>query len=294
MRTLIVGCGYVGLALGTELKRLGHEVFGVRRSTACRADFESAGIGLIAADLTRPETFEAFHGPFDWVVNLASAGQGGVEEYRQVYLTGTRNLLAWLRAAPPKKYVYTSSTGVYGQTDGSAVKEESEMVPPNETGVVLRQTEELVLAAVAEWKCPAVILRLAGIYGPGRGHYFRQFLAGTAKIEGDGLRHINMIHLDDVVGVILDVLKSGRPGDVFNAVDDEPVTQLYFFRWLAESLGKDLPPFDPTATQAERKRGWTNKKVLNRKLKMQLGYRFRYPTFRQGYTAEIQRLDALP
>lgn len=294
MRALIIGCGYVGLALAKELRRLGHEVVGLRRSPVAQADFDAAGVASVTADITKPESLAAIPGPFDWVVNTASAGHGGVAEYRQVYLEGTRNLLQWLRNAPPKKYVYTSSTGVYGQTDGSIVKEDSPIVPPTETGVVLKETEDLLLAANKEWKFPAVILRVAGIYGPDRGYYFRQYLEGTARIEGDGSRYMNMIHQEDVAGLIAESLKAGRPGEVFNAVDDEPVTQLHFFRWLSETLGKDMPPFDPAAAQAERKRGWTNKKVANRKLKMLLGYRFRYPTFRQGYTAEIQRLDALP
>jgi nucleoside-diphosphate-sugar epimerase len=102
-----------------------------------------------------------------------------------------------------------------------------------------------------------------------------------------------MIHRDDLVGVILAVLKSGRPGEIYNAVDDEPVPQIHFFRWLSETLGKWMPPFDTDDTEGEssqRKRGLTNKRVQNRKLKMELGHLFKYPTFRQGYTAEIKRL----
>lgn len=294
MRTLIIGCGYVGTALGAELSRQGHEVFGVRRSEAGRAELQQAGIQLLPADITQPDSLARLPGPFDWIVNTASAGQGGAAEYRQTYLEGNRHLLAWMRLTPCQKYVYTSSTGVYGQTDGAAVKEDSPIQPPNETGAILWETEQLLADAATAWKCPVVILRVAGIYGPDRGFHFRQYLAGTAKIEGDGHRLLNMIHRDDLVGIIMTALKSGRAGDVFNAVDDEPVTQLHFFRWLSETLGKELPPFDPLAGQTERKRGWTNKKVLNRKLKMQLGYTFRHPTFRQGYTAEIRRLESLP
>ena len=102
---------------------------------------------------------------------------------------------------------------------------------------------------------------------------------------------MNMIHLDDLVQVILAALKNGRPGEIYNAVDDEPVMQVHLFRWLAETLGKWMPPFSGEENEEERKRGLTNKKVLNRKLKMELGYQFKYPTFRQGYTAEIQRLQ---
>ena len=100
-----------------------------------------------------------------------------------------------------------------------------------------------------------------------------------------------MIHVDDLVGIIVTSLKSGRPGEVYNAVDDEPVMQVHFFRWLSETLGKWMPPFSSEDHEEARKRGLTNKKVLNRKLKMELGCQLKYPTFRQGYTAEIQRLD---
>jgi nucleoside-diphosphate-sugar epimerase len=136
-----------------------------------------------------------------------------------------------------------------------------------------------------------VILRLAGIYGPDRGHWFKQYLKNEARIEGNGARILNMIHRDDAAGAIIAALKSGRPGEIYNAVDDEPVSQLAFFQWLASPLGKELPPSAPEDAEAVRKRGVTNKKVSNRRLKMELGYQFKYPTFRQGYTAELLRLD---
>jgi nucleoside-diphosphate-sugar epimerase len=294
MRVLIVGCGYVGLPLGAELARQGHEVFGVRRSAAAEAELNAAGIQPLIADVTRPETLAALPGPFDWVVNtIASTRGGGPDDYRQVYLQGTRNLIDWLAASPPKKFVYTSSTGVYGQDDGSMVKETSPTEPAAETAKVLVETEQLLLTAARERRFPVVILRVAGIYGPDRGHLFRQYLRSEAVIPGKGEWLLNMIHRADVVGAIFAALKSGRPGEVYNAVDDEPVTQLAFFRWLSETLGRDLPPFGPVEMEMRRKRGLTNKKVSNRRIRMELGYGFQYPTFRQGYTAEIRRLDAL-
>jgi nucleoside-diphosphate-sugar epimerase len=291
MRVLIIGCGYVGLPLGVELVRLGHEVFGVRRSASGDDQLAAAGIKPLAADITKPADLAQLPGPFDWVVNCVSSGKGGVDQYREVYLQGTRNLVEWLSAAPPKKFVYTSSTSVYGQTDGSPVKETSPVEPVNDTGRLLLDTEKALLDAVQQKKFPAVILRVAGIYGPERGHLFLQYLKDEARIPGQGARFINMIHRDDLVGVIVAALKSGRPGEIYNAVDDEPVAQIHFFRWLSETLGKWMPPFADEAENAERKRGLTNKKVQNRKLKMELGHQFKYPNFRKGYTAEIQRLD---
>jgi nucleoside-diphosphate-sugar epimerase len=291
MRVLIVGCGYAGLPLGAELVRLGHEVHGIRRAADGKAELQAAGIQLRVADVTKPSDLANLPGPYDWVVNCVSSSRGGVEEYREVYLTGTRNLIEWLSAAPPKKFVYTSSTSVYGQMDNSPVKESSPTEPASETGRVLVEAEKLLLDAARDKKFPAVVLRVAGIYGPERGHLFQQYLKNEAKIPGKGEHLINMIHRDDLVGVIIAALKSARPGEVYNAVDDEPVAQIHVFRWLSETLGKWMPPFAAGDEDAGRKRALTSKKVQNRKLKMELGYQFKYPNFRKGYTAEIQRLD---
>jgi nucleoside-diphosphate-sugar epimerase len=291
MRVLIVGCGYVGLPLGAELAKQGHEVFGLRRGAGGEAEMSAVGVKPLTADITRPDELAKLTGPFDWVVNTVSSSKGGEEEYRQVYLQGTRNLIEWLAPCPLKKFVYTSSTSVYGQTDGSLVKENSLTEPSSATSRLLVETENLLLEAARSGKFPAVILRVAGIYGPERGHLFQQYLRDEARIVGKGERIINMIHRDDLVGAIAAALKSGRTGEIYNAVDDEPVAQIHFFRWLSETLGKWMPPFATEEEKARRKRGLTNKKVSNRKLKMELGVTLKYPTFRQGYTAEMIRLE---
>jgi len=290
MRVLIVGCGYVGLPLGAELVRLGHEVFGLRRSASSENELKAVGIRPLLGDVTRPETLAQLPRDFDWVVNCVAAG-GDADNYRQVYLHGTRNLIEWLAPNAPKKFVYTSSTSVYGQNDGSQIKESSPTEPLAETANILLETEKLLLAAVQEKKFPAVILRVAGIYGPGRGHWFKQYLKDEARIEGDGSRLLNMIHRDDLTGCIIAALKNGRPGEIYNAADDEPVSQLHFFQWLAQALDKPLPTAGPENPDELRKRGLTNKRVSNRKLKMELGHQFKYPNFRKGYSAELLRLD---
>ena len=291
MRVLIIGCGYVGLPLGAELARQGHEVFGVRRSAQAETELKGAGIKPLRADVTKPEDLAELPAPFDWIGNCVASQGGGTDDYRRVYLQGTRNLIARLSPEPPKKFIYTSSTSVYGQNDGSLVKETSPTEPAAETAQVLVETEKLLLEAAREKKFPAVILRLAGIYGPDRGHGLKQYLKNEARLEGKGERLLNMIHRDDVVGCVISALKSGRAGEVYNAVDEEPVSQFSFFQWLAGALGKWPPPAAPEDADAARKRGVTNKKVSNRKLKMELGYQFKYPTFRQGYTAELLRLE---
>jgi nucleoside-diphosphate-sugar epimerase len=295
MRTLIVGCGYVGLPLGAELARQGHEVFGLRRSAAAENELKAAGIRPLAGDVTKPETLAKLPRKFDWVVNCVAAG-GSADNYRQIYLEGNRNLVSWLADSPPKRFIYTSSTSVYGQNDGSVVTEESPAEPEADTAKVLVEAEKLLLdeggsrGRLPRQKFPAVILRVAGIYGPGRGYWFKQFLRDEARIEGDGSRFLNMIHRDDVAGCIIAALKNGRAGEIYNAVDDEPVSQMELFEWLAATLGKPLPRSVPEDGEIIRKRGVTNRRVSNRKLKTELGYQFQHPDFRSGYGAELSRL----
>jgi nucleoside-diphosphate-sugar epimerase len=289
MRVLIVGCGYVGLPLGKELVRQRHAVFGLRRSALAANEMQSAGIHPLLADVTQAATFAKLPRDFDWVVNCAASGGGGADDYRKIYLEGNCNLIAWLAGSPLKKFIYTSSTSVYGQNDGSLVTENSPAEPDADTAKVLVETEKLLLAAAVERRFPAVVLRVAGIYGPARGHWFKQFLRGAARIEGDGARWLNMIHRDDLIGVIIAALENGKPGEIYNATDNEPVSQLTFFEWLAAELKRPLPPKVAADAEAWRKRGVTNKRVSNAKLRAELKYEFQHPDFRAGYKTEIAR-----
>src|SRR5882672_4783860 len=163
MRVLIVGCGYVGLPLGMELMRQGHDVFGLRRSVAAEIELKRAGIKPLLADITRPETLDKLPCDFDWVVNCTASGGGDAADYRKIYLEGNWNLVSWLADSPPKKFIYTSSTSVYGQNDGSVVTEKSPAAPDAETSKVLVETEKLLLAAAQKENFSTVVLRVAGI-----------------------------------------------------------------------------------------------------------------------------------
>ena len=295
MRTLIIGCGYIGRPLGAELVRRGHDVFGLRRNHSAAHELETAGIKPLFADITKPEDLSKLPRDFDWVVNCVASSGGGAEDYRSIYLQGMRNVVDWL--TPPDKsrrrpgtprFVYTSSTSVYGQSDGLVVDETSLTEPAAETARVLLDAERTLLAAAEQREFCAMILRVAAIYGPGRGYWFKQFVSGEARLEGKGERFLNMIHRDDVIGCVIAALEHGKPGNIYNAVDDEPVSQFDLYSWLATSLGKPMPGATAENAEISRKRGVTNKRVSNAKLKTDLGYRFKYPTFRAGYMAEVR------
>ncbi|HMP04147.1 MAG TPA: SDR family oxidoreductase [Gemmatales bacterium] len=290
MRILILGCGYAGRATGARLVAAGHEVAGVQRGPDDGA-LAAAGIRPLAADVTRPDTLAALPHGWDAVVNCVSSAGGGAAAYQALYLEGTRHVLDWLHGAPPRRYLHLGSTSVYGQTDGTWVDEDAPTEPATETARVLVETEKLLAGAAARG-FPAVRLRVAGIYGPGRGRLFQQLLRGEARLDGDGARWLNQVHRDDVAGAIAAALEHGRAGRLYNVADCEPVTQRDFLFWLADTLGRSRPgPAAPDEARP-RRRGATNKRVSSRRLREELGWEPRFPTFREGYAEAIRAARA--
>jgi len=274
-RVFVAGCGYVGLATARRLHGAGWKVVGGSRSG------ENAGtpFPIVACDLTDPGSLQDL-GRFDVVIHCASSSRGGAEQYRQIYLEGARNLLSVFQ---PASLIFTSSTSVYAQTDGSLVTEESAAVPTRETGLILRDTEELVL------RSGGCVARLAGIYGPGRSVLLKRFFAGEAVIEGDGSRYVNQVHRDDAASALAHLACTAAPG-IFNVSDDTPLTQREVYSWLASHFRKSIPPTGPVNT--ERKRGVTHKRVSNAKLRA-LGWFPQYPSFRDAVVNDPQLIPSL-
>ena len=197
-----------------------------------------------------------------------------------------RHVLAALKGAPPRLFIYTSSTSVYAQTDGGWVDEESLTHPPHENGKRLLQAEQLLRQA-GEGCFKAVILRLSGIYGPER-HALLDKIRGGAKIlPGDGNRWINQVHRDDVVGAICFLMKSkiqNPKSKIFNLSDDYPVLQRDYVNWVSQQLGRPPPHFAPeaqTAKTAGRQGFQPNRRISNKTLR-KLGWAPRHPTFQDG------------
>ena len=137
-------------------------------------------------------------------------------------------------------------------------------------------------------------MRLAGIYGPGRSALLTKFLAGTAIIDPENDRFVNQVHRDDIAsGLFLLVSRESREPQIYNVVDDRPMLQSDCYRWLAQRLNRPLPPVGKLTEQ--RKRGDTNKRVSNAKLRS-LGWTPQYPTFAEGMERSVLRsfADAIP
>jgi nucleoside-diphosphate-sugar epimerase len=266
MRILIAGCGYVGQATADLFHAAGWVVEGWTSSEKSAAALSAKPYPICQVDISNRDQVAERPGTFDAVVHCASSRGGGVDSYRQIYLNGARNLLDRF-----EKMLFTSSTSVYAQRDGSWVTEESEAKPVRETGRVLVETEKLVLGR------GGTVARLAGIYGPGRSALLSKFLASTAMIDPEKDRFVNQVHRNDIAsGLFLLVSRGWEGPQIYNVVDDEPILQSDCYRWLAKRLNRPLPPIRELTEQ--RKRGDTNKRVSNAKLRS-LGWTLQYPTF---------------
>jgi nucleoside-diphosphate-sugar epimerase len=266
---LVIGCGYVGAQLLRELNRSGWKATGITLSESSADTLRSEGLEVVAADLRTSDLRVLTENNPSVLIHCASSGKGGAVAYREIFLETTMRLI---RETSFEHLVFTSSTSVYPQTDASIVTESDLAKPERETGKILREAEELVLAH------HGTVLRLAGIYGPGRCVPLEKLLSGEAGIEGDGERIINSIHRDDAVSAF-HLAAEHRWQGIFNVADNTPVTQLEWFQWVCARARRPLPPFVPR--DLNRKRAWTSKRVSNAKLRS-LSWTPRYPSFREG------------
>jgi nucleoside-diphosphate-sugar epimerase len=266
---LVIGCGYIGAQLLRQLARNGWKATGITLSESSAGALRSQGLKVVAADLRTSDLRDLIGDNRSTIIHCASSGKGGPAAYREIFLETTRRLI---KERGSEHLIFTSSTSVYAQTDGSIVAETALAEPERETGRILRETEELVL------RHDGTVLRLGGIYGVGRCVLLEKLLSGEAAIEGNGERIINSIHRDDAVSALC-LAVDGRWKGLFNVVDNEPVTQLEWFQWVCGRLERPLPAFAPR--DLNRKRAWTSKQVSNAKLRS-IGWIPRYPSFREG------------
>jgi nucleoside-diphosphate-sugar epimerase len=275
-RILIAGCGYVGQAVADLFHAAGWTVEGWTHSAESAARLSANPYPVRGVDVSRRTQVAEHGGMFDAVIHCASSRGGDAETYRQVYLDGARNLL---ETFPGSKLLFTSSTSVYAQSDGSWVTEESETKPVRETSRILLETEKLVLDQ------RGIVARLAGIYGPRRSALLSKFLEGTAMIDPENDRFVNQVHRDDIAtGLFFLLGREAEGAQIYNVVDDQPILQSECYRWLAQRLNRPLPPIGKS--KGPRKRGDSNKRMSNARLR-RLGWTARYPTFVEAMEKSI-------
>ncbi len=270
---LIAGCGYVGTELALRLRDAGHTVWCIRRSVEKLPD----GVEPLRGDLTKPDGLPALPRGIEYVVY--SAGAGGFEEtkYRGAYVDGPRNVLAALAGAgaTPRRIVFTSSTGVYHQSNGEWVDDRSPTEPTGFSGRTMLEGEQIMLNSGIH----ASVIRFGGIYGPGRDRLIRAVREGTVTVPA-GASYLNLIHRDDCARALEHLLFSAAAPGIYVGVDDEPADRRELYAWIAKQLNVDLPK--PSAElDANTRQARSNKRCRNEKLR-KTGFEFEYPTYREG------------
>ena len=267
---LIAGCGYVGRVSAKLFADSGWGVTGWVRTNPLAVRGGEGEILVKAVDITDLDAVRSNAFGANVVVHCASSG---ADSYRRVYRDGVANLSACFPAA---RIIFTSSTSVYPQQDRSLVTEESLAEPDSDNARILREAEEIVL------ENGGTVLRVAGIYGPGRSFLLQSTMDGTAVATD---RIVNQVHRDDVASAIsfIGQCQTIKPPRIFNVVDDTPAPRAEILAWLSQRLNFPLPI---SPAPAEQQQGRSNKRISNAKLRA-LGWSPAYPSYREGFNQSV-------
>jgi len=268
---LIIGCGYLGRVVARRWLDQGHLVAALTRSRS--DELRSLGIEPVLGDVTEPSSL---HLPSaDTVLYAIGLDRSAGKSMRDVYVGGLTNVLDKLPT--PRRFIYISSTSVYGQSDGNWVDESSPTEPAEENGRIVLECEHILRERLHD----AIVLRFGGIYGPGRLIRRASILGKGEPIATDPDGWLNLIHLEDGARAVVAAAERGELGATYNIADDQPVTRREFYSEMATLLAAPLPTFTPT-------REPTNRRINNRRMRTQLGVELEYPNFRVGLRQAIQ------
>jgi nucleoside-diphosphate-sugar epimerase len=273
---LILGCGYLGRRVLPLWLARGHRVFATTRSPAHAEELRRLGAEPVVCEVLDPDSLRLARA--DTVLYCVGFDRAAGASLRDVYVRGLANVLD--RLPPPGRLLHVSSTSVYGQDGGGEVDETAATEPQDESGRVVLEAEEVLRARLPA----AVVLRFAGIYGPGRLLRRRQALEAGEPFLGDPERWLNLIHVEDGAAAVLAAEARARPGEVYNVCDDRPVRRRDFYALLAELLGAPPPRFVPGP--AER----ANRRISNRRLREELRGKLHYPNCTEGLPASIHEV----
>jgi len=270
--SLIFGCGYLGRRVAARWVAAGRPVAALTRGNS--NTLTALGITPILGDVTDSAGMRDLPAA-STVLYAVGMDRSAGKSMRSVYVEGLANVLDALPAC--ERFIYVSSTGVYGQTDGDVVDEASVTEPLEESGKVVLEAERLLRSRRPD----AIILRFAGIYGPNRLLRKQPILNGEPLV-GDADRWLNLIHVDDGVEAVL-AAEASEPGVTLNIADDEPVTRRAFYTLLAELLGAT-----PAKFEHRPEPGTANRRISNRTARERLNWSPRYSSFRLGLAAAVR------
>jgi nucleoside-diphosphate-sugar epimerase len=271
MSQLVIGCGYLGLRVALRLREAGEEVFATSRRPERFAEFSAHFLRPILCDVLRPNPLPEVEG----VTYCVGFDRAAGASTRQIHVEGLAAVLDRLPGTP--RFVYVSSTGVYGQADGGEVDETAATEPADESGRAVLEAERLLRRRRPD----AVVLRFAGIYGPGRLLREASVRAGE-PIAADPRKWLNLIHVEDGADVVAAALSKAEAGLTCNVSDGAPVRRRDFYAVLASLLGAPPPRFAPPAVPDA-----ADRRVNNFRMRQAFSPSLRYPDYEAGLRASL-------
>jgi nucleoside-diphosphate-sugar epimerase len=273
---LIIGCGYLGGRVASAWLAQGRRVLATSRNPT----HLPVGVEPVLCDVLKPESLSPLPA-VDSVLYAIGLDRSSGATMRSVYVDGLANVLAHF--PKPGRFVYVSSSSVYAQTDGGWVDETAPTEPQEESGRIVLGAEGVLRSRLPE----AVVLRFAGIYGPGR-LLRRPTIEKGDPIVGDADKWLNLIHAEDGVRAILAAEENAIPGRVYNVCDDHPARRRHFYQTLARVLKAPEPRFvAPPSDQPTPPHEKGNRRINNRRMKEELRVVLRYPDYDQGLHASV-------
>lgn len=268
---LIIGCGYVGLPLAKAWIEKGVTVYGTTRSGEKSALLRKEGIEPVLLDLLKPP-FQL--PPADWIYFLVSGSRDGTLPSAMI------NTLAALQENRPRRFIYTSSTAVYGDYGAGWVDESSIRRAKDLPGTRLIDTEDALFSAIEEQQFPGAVVRLSGIYGPNRIPGREMLLRGEA-LRGRPDGYLNLIHLDDLIPLLVAAAPLVKVGDCYLFTDDQPVQRKAYYAFLASRLG--ISEFRAAWNRADEP--VADRRCRNQKMKEHFQIDLKYPSYQEGLSA---------
>jgi nucleoside-diphosphate-sugar epimerase len=278
---LIIGCGYLGRRVARRWIADGDTVYALTRSPDNARQFESLGIHPIPGDVLNRASLHALP-PAESVLYAVGFDRRAGQSRREVYVDGLENVLSVATGGRPSKFIYVSSTSVYGQNTGEWVDENSECRPESPNGQVCLEAEQRLHRQFP----PAMIVRLAGLYGPERLVARIDQLRAGAPLAGNPDAWLNVIHVEDAAAAIIACERLGRAGSIYLGCDDRPIPRREYYARLAALVGAPPPGFDGGPLSADE-RPQNNKRCCNRRIRDELRMELRFPTIVEGLPAAL-------
>ncbi len=274
-RLLIFGCGFLGLRVALQWRERGGTVIAVTRSEVKAAQLASQGIEPIVADLMRPETLTVLPS-VSRVMYCVGYDRSSSWSKESLYIDGLTHVLEAMQDRV-ERFVYVSSTSVYGQDDGNWIDEISPTDPTTDGGRICLAAEQRLRERVEH----ATILRMSGLYGPDRLLARVDQLRSGEPIGGNPEAWLNLIHGDDAARACVAALTVPSPGPLYLVSDNRPLTRREYFTALAQRIGAPTPVFSGAPTSRHTPDG-LNKRCRNERVIREFGLKWQYPEIAQG------------